>query len=115
MAMGSCPDENDLFEKYRILFRPPASDESELPTHHARSFQKILDLGSIRFQRYPHDDDWSEFWRAETKGRAQYLVDTASKLARKNASEMQWRLELEKIVYKRFELEIDWCVMYPVL
>jgi hypothetical protein len=38
----------------------------------------------------------------------QYLVDTTSRLTGNKPSEMQWRLDLEKIVYKRFELDIDW-------
>lgn len=43
--------------------------------------------------------------------RAQRLVDTVTRLTRNQSSEIQWRLDIEKIVYKPFELEIKWYVL----
>lgn len=60
----------------------------------------------MRYSTYCTDGDGSNFWKYETKARAQRLVDTVSRLTRNQASEIQWRLDIEKIVYKRFELEI---------
>lgn len=108
-------EDRENFRKYNIFFRRPAS-ESEFPAHHKISFDKILELGRTRFQTYcQNDDETSSFWRAETKGHAQHLVETTSRLARNRASEMKWRLDLEKIVYKRFELEIDWYLVRSLL
>ncbi|KAF4632991.1 hypothetical protein G7Y89_g5141 [Cudoniella acicularis] len=98
-------EDREMFQKYNILFKGPACP---WPIHHMKTFQNIRLLGLTQFSTYGNGDLESVIWKAETKARAQYLVDTTSKLTGNKPSEMQWRLDLEKIVYKRFELDIDW-------
>jgi hypothetical protein len=94
-----------MFKKYNIFFKGPACP---WPSHHLKTFQNIKLLGLSQFSTYGNGNLESNFWTSETKGRAQYLIDTTSRLTDNKPSEMQWRLDLEKIVYKRFELDIDW-------
>ncbi|KAE9370947.1 hypothetical protein N431DRAFT_308368, partial [Stipitochalara longipes BDJ] len=93
-----------MFKKYNILFKGPACP---WPIHHLKTFQSIKLLGQTQFSTYGNGEVELDFWKSETKARAQYLVDTTSRLTGNKPSEMQWRLDLEKIVYKRFELDID--------
>ncbi|CZR59535.1 uncharacterized protein PAC_09429 [Phialocephala subalpina] len=96
-------EDRQTFRRLKIFFRGRAS---EWPVHHLKTFQKISVLGSMRYSTYCTDGDGSNLWRSETQARAQRLVDTVSRLTRNQSSEIQWRLDIEKIVYKRFELEI---------
>jgi hypothetical protein len=98
-------EDREMFKRYNVHFKGPAC---QWPIHHLKTFQNIKLLGLTQFSTYGNCDLKSNFWVSETKARAQYLVDTTSRLAGNKPSEMQWRLDLEKIVFKRFELEIDW-------
>ncbi|KAE9371916.1 hypothetical protein N431DRAFT_342019 [Stipitochalara longipes BDJ] len=93
-------EDRELFKRLKVVFR---GRSSEWPLHHLKTCQKISILGSQRYSTYCSDDDGSKFWKQETKDRAQRLVDTVSRLTRNQSSEMQWRLDIEKIVFKRFE------------
>ncbi|PVH82411.1 hypothetical protein DL98DRAFT_653163 [Cadophora sp. DSE1049] len=99
-------EDRQTFRRLKMFFRGRAS---EWPIHHLKTFQKISVLGSMRYSTYctDGDGDGSALWKSETKARAQRLVDTVSRLTRNQSSEIQWRLDIEKIVYKRFELEIE--------
>jgi len=100
-------EDRRTFRRLKIAFQGRVSD---WPVHHLKTFQKISVLGSMRYSTYCTDGDGSNSWKHETKARAQRLVDTVSRLTRNQSSEIQWRLDIEKIVYKRFELEINWYV-----
>jgi hypothetical protein len=113
MAGISDLNESDLIKKWKISFQKLVPEQ--FPAHHRRSFQIIASLGSTNFRSYSLHNNRSEIWRTETRGNAQQLVKKASGLAGNCASEYQWRLELEPIVYKRFELEIYWYVHTPFL
>ncbi|RDL38191.1 Uncharacterized protein BP5553_05624 [Venustampulla echinocandica] len=97
-------EDRRTFSRLKIAFQGRASN---WPVHHLKTFQQISVLGSMRYSTYCTDRDGSNFWKHETKARAQRLVDTVSRLTRNQSSEIQWRLDIEKIVYKRFELEIN--------
>jgi hypothetical protein len=103
-------DDRQTFRRLKIFFRGRAS---EWPVHHLKTFQKISVLGSMRYSTYCTDGDGSNLWKSETAARAQRLVDTVTRLTRNQSSEIQWRLDIEKIVYKRFELDIKWYVLSP--
>jgi hypothetical protein len=98
-------EDRQTFNRLNILFKGQASG---FPPYHLKTFQKIKVLGSIQYKDYCTDENEPTLWKSETKARAQRLVDTVSRLTRNQSSEMQWRLDIEKIVYKRFELEIKW-------
>lgn len=101
--------DREMFKKYNIFFRGPACP---WPIHHLKTFQNIKQLGLTQFSMFNGNPE-SNFWTSETKARAQYLTDITARLTGNKPSEMQWRLDLEKIVYKRFELEIDWYERIP--
>ncbi|KAN0096873.1 hypothetical protein V8E51_015678 [Hyaloscypha variabilis] len=96
-------EDRELFKHLKIVFR---GRSPEWPLHHLTTCQKISILGSQRYSTYCSDEDGSKFWREETKSHAQQLVDTVCRLTRNQSSEMQWRLDIEKIVFKRLEFEI---------
>jgi hypothetical protein len=100
-------EDRQAFQRLNILFQGRAS---EWPVHHLKTFQKIAVLGSTRYSTYCTDVDSSNSWKHETKARAHRLVDTVSRLTRNHSSEIQWRLDIEKLVYKRFELDIKWYI-----
>lgn len=102
-------EDRRIFKRLNIVFR---GRSLEWPVHHLKTFQKISVLGTYRYSTFRSDENRSNFWRSETTARAQHLVDTVSRLTRNQSSEMQWRLDIEKIVYKRFELGIKWYVVY---
>jgi len=101
-------DDRQLFKRLKIVFR---GRSPEWPLHHLKTCQKISILGSQRYSTYGSDEDGSKFWRQDTKSRAQRLVDTVCRLTRNQSSEMQWRLDIEKIVFERLQLEIKWYVI----
>jgi hypothetical protein len=100
-----------LFKKYNIRFRGPAC---EWPAHHIRVFQHISVLGTQRFSTYYSQDSMESlepgerFWKSSIKGRTQQLVKVTERNVGNSQSETKWRLDLEKIVYSRFECEIEW-------
>jgi len=104
-------EERKLFKKHNICFRGPAY---EWPAHHIRAFQHISVLGTQRFSAYyPQDSmkylEYGErFWKTQIKIRTQQLVKVTERNVGNSQSEMKWRLDLEKIVYSRFEHEIEW-------
>ena len=98
-------EDRRTFRRLKIRFRDRAT---EWPLHHLKTFQKVSILGSTKYSEYGKDGNEMLLWQSETKARAQRLVDTVSRLARNQSSEMQWRLDIEKILYKRFEFEIKW-------
>ena len=105
-------EDRRLLKKYNILFRGPAYP---WPTNHMRCFQQIAVLGNQRFSAYYDEGDLEssleigeKLWKSSIKARAVRLANTADRLARTQPTEMKWRLDIEKIVYKRFELEIEW-------
>jgi hypothetical protein len=104
-------EDRELFKRLKIVFR---GRSPEWPLHHLKTCQKISILGSQRYSTYCSDEDGSKFWREETKSHAQQLVDTVCRLTRNQSSEMQWRLDIEKIVFKRLEFEIKWYVILIV-
>jgi hypothetical protein len=71
-------EDRQIFKRLKIFFR---GKDSEWPIHHLKSLQKVLILGSTQYSTYCKDEDGTQFWRQETKARAQHLVDTVSRLA----------------------------------
>jgi hypothetical protein len=106
-------EDGRLFKKYNIRFRGPAY---EWPAHHIRAFQHISVLGTQRFSTYYSQDSMKSLepgerlWKARIKSRTQQLVKVTERNVGNSQSEMKWRLDLEKIVYSRFECEIEWQV-----
>lgn len=102
-------EERRLCKKYNILFRGPAHP---WPKQHSQAFQHIAVLGRYFFSDYGTGIDklpaGERRWKSSNIGRAKRLVETASRLNGAQPSELKWRLDLEKIVYARFELEIEW-------
>lgn len=103
-------EDGRLFRKYNIRFRGPAY---ESPAHHIRAFQHISVLGTQRFLAYyPQDsmkslEPGERLWKGQIKSRTQRLVKVTERNVGNSQSEMKWRLDLEKIVYSRFEYEIE--------
>lgn len=102
--------ERRLCKKYNILFRGPAHP---WPKDHTRAFQHVSVLGKYFFSDYAAEKNdgleaGEKRWKASTIGRTKRLVETASRLHGTQPSELKWRLDLEKIIYSRFELEIEW-------
>lgn len=106
-------EDRRLFRQYNICFRGPAH---QWPAHHIRSFQHISVLGSQRFATlYSQEplqllEGSEKFWKSSIKRRSQHLVEVTERIVGNYHSEMKWRLDLEKIVYARFEEEIEWQV-----
>ena len=102
-------EERRLRKKYKILFRGPAHP---WPKNHTRAFQHVSVLGKYFFSDYVAQNDGLEAgekrWKSSTIGRTKRLVETASRLQGSQSSELKWRLDLEKIIYRRFEMEIEW-------
>jgi len=110
-------EERKRFKKYNIYFRGPAY---EWPTDHARAFQHVSVLGSQKLSAYYPDasmrslEPGERLWKSRIKDSARRLVEMAERNVGNFQSEMKWRLDLEQIrlVNKRFELEIEWQVVY---
>jgi hypothetical protein len=106
-------EDRRLFRKHNICFRGPAH---EWPAHHIRAFQHISVLGSQRLSTaYSQDslqllEAGEKFWKSSIKRRTRHLVEVTERNVGNSQSEMKWRLDLEKIVYVRFEEEIEWQV-----
>ncbi|KAI9766384.1 MAG: hypothetical protein M1839_004916 [Geoglossum umbratile] len=104
-------EERRLLKKYRIIFNGPLASD-KWPRHHRHAFSHVERLGHFRHGSYctgvAPNGNYEASWRLDTKSRAERLAETAARLVRERPSEMTWRLELEKLVYGRFELQIEW-------
>jgi hypothetical protein len=100
-----------LAKSYNITFKLPNDDV--WPTAHKTTFRNISKLGDLKFHGYAesitirsHDEPWTE----QTKYRAEWLADRASKLYCQQRNEAGWRFGLENDVLRRFTVEVAWWV-----
>jgi len=103
--------DRKLRRKYNIHSREPAYI---WPTEHIRAFQHVSVLGSSKFSTYYSEgamdsmEPEEKLWKRFIRDQAQRLVETTERNVRNHQSETKWRLDLEHIIYQRFELEIEW-------
>ena len=98
-----------LAKSYNITFKLPYDDV--WPTAHTTTFRNISKLGDLKFHSYAervtirsHDEPWTE----QTKCRAEWLSDRASKLYCQQRNEAGWRFGLENDILRRFTVEVAW-------
>jgi hypothetical protein len=95
-----------LAKVYRIFFRTPTYP---WPAAHSSTFQNIKKLGDQKFDTYSesvnirsHEEPWTE----QTKHRAEWLANRASRLFGQQRNEAGWRFGLENDVLRRFSVEV---------
>jgi hypothetical protein len=97
-----------LFIKYNVVFRKFLEP---VPKSHRRTLKQIAKLGQYKFSRYCRDKPTEPNpSRQTTIHRAVGLANAARNVASSEPSELQWRLEIENLVYGRFSLAIEWYV-----
>ncbi|OCK89918.1 uncharacterized protein K441DRAFT_680777 [Cenococcum geophilum 1.58] len=108
--MENQPD-NDLrrlAKRYGIIFKPPLSAE-EWPAAHRCTFGDIRKIGSQSFDTFCASigiRSSEEPWREQTKLRAEWLTERASRLFTQERNEAGWRFGLENDVFRRFSFEV---------
>lgn len=97
-----------LAKSYRIGFKLPSDD---WPAAHSTTFQNIKKLGDQKFDSYcesvsirSHGEPWTE----QTKHRAEWLANRASRIFGQQRNEAGWRFGLENDVLRRFSVEVAW-------
>jgi len=116
--MENQPD-NDLrrlAKRYGIIFKPPLSAE-EWPAAHRCTFEDIRKIGSQSFDTFCASigiRSSEEPWREQTKLRAEWLTECASRLFTQERNEASWRFGLENDVFHRFSFEVAWYNMRNV-
>jgi hypothetical protein len=106
-------DETILFAKYGIfIIDGDLTGAYAWPKNHDMSFMAIWALGQTGWSEYCDATDMPQnklrFWRALMQDRTLKLVSSVLRISSTMASELQWRLEIESIVYERFKLQRTW-------
>jgi hypothetical protein len=99
-----------LVKRYKIRFRSPSHP---WPAAHSTTFQTIKTLGEQQFNTYSENVNirsHEEPWTAQTKNRAEWLANRASRLSTQQRNEAGWRFSLETDVLRRFSVEVAWSV-----
>lgn len=107
---------NDAVKEYGIKFRPylPTEEWPDSLQNLGTSVHKLVKQTYDEWREDVHLDN-NRPWRTEIRSRADFLSQLALQTKEDGrgggASESYWRWKLEPEVFKRFELEVNWCAI----
>lgn len=109
-AAERADDERQLWDRHGIQSRGPSYP---YPNAYRHTLQTIADFRNQRFSKYHNLLEIAggpSPWKKEIVKRTRELVEVASRLLSRRATEMKWRLDTEPRVFSQLDKNIDWFI-----